>query len=131
MPIIDLPLTTIEQDELLVRNIVGRSYAWNYGYPNDHNSATRALNITGIPSLYEYAGHVAFSIRGSPPRGVIFLELTNRPVAIDFLTKRCIAHRDARILRDFIVRVSGVPYDRLPCFFRWTSRDDLLVFPNS
>jgi hypothetical protein len=131
MPMIDLPLKTIGQDELLVRDIVGRSYAREYGNPNDRYSAARSLNITGIPSQYEFAGHAAFSIRGSPPRGLVILDLTYDPVALDVIARRHIDRRDARILRNFIVSVSGVPYDQIPCFFRWTSRDDLREFSNT
>lgn len=109
----------------VVRDIVGRYYDQNQGGPPERFNEKRALTVVGIPSSYEFAGHIAISLSGTPPRGLVTLLVANCPhAAIDCIAGRRISPVEVVQLLQFVEAASGCMADRIPRDFYWSSSDD-------
>ncbi|MBA3710310.1 MAG: hypothetical protein H0W83_15985 [Planctomycetes bacterium] len=124
---IDVPTTPITESEFTVRDLVGRWYDQGHGEPSERFNSGRALAVTALPTAYEHASHVAISLRGTPTRGLIVVEMAHfPPSAVDVLAVRSLRFAEAVLLRSFIVALSGTALEQVPRDFRWASRDDVL-----
>lgn len=115
-------ITQTDEAEMKVRDIVGRSYAKTHGSSKERFDPARSLILSAIPGSRNTASHVAINITGTPPRGLVIVDMMYENImAVDFYSNRKLSESETHFLRSFISSKS--PYPNVPSRWFWSSAD--------
>jgi len=114
------PLTS--ETEYDVRDIVGLMWDSEHELMPERHCLMRALTITAVHDAYEFAHHVIIALSGTPPRGLIIVNVADEyPSGYDMIGQCQISWKDAQLLREFVTEVSGMASNQLRTNFSWSS----------
>jgi len=117
--------TSLQYD---IRDIVGRTSDQRSGF-SERFAANRELTITAIPGRNDVACGVAFTLIGSPVRGLVVIHDISygNPGAVDVLAGAALETDEVELLMAFLVETSGCLPGNLPADYRWSSIADMAI----